>query len=89
MLLIDDILLAPFRSLVWLFREIHNAAQQEMADEAENLTAQLSELYLLLESGKISDEEFDQKEAQILDRLEEINQREDYGVDEEATLGEE
>ena len=76
MLLIDDILLAPFRSLLWVFREIHNAAEQEMANEAEALTAQLSELYLLLESGNISEEEFDQKEAEILDRLEEINQRE-------------
>lgn len=87
MLLIDDILLAPFRGLLWLFREIHNAAEQEMANEAENLTAQLSELYLLLESGQISDEEFDQKEAQILDRLEEISQRGDDEGDEGTTVG--
>ncbi|RJX35692.1 MAG: gas vesicle protein GvpG [Desulfarculus sp.] len=85
MLLIDDLLMAPFRGLLWIFREIHNAAEQEMASEAENLTAQLSELYLLLESGNISDEEFDQKEAEILDRLEEINQREGNSGDEESS----
>ncbi len=86
MLLIDDILLAPFRGLLWLFREIHSAAEQEMANEAEDLTAQLGDLYLLLESGAISDEEFDRKEAEILDRLEEINQREDQGGDEQTLL---
>lgn len=78
MLLIDDILLAPFRGILWTFREIHKAAVQEMANEAETLTGQLSELYLLLESGNISEEEFDKKEAEILDRLEEINQREGF-----------
>jgi len=87
MLLIDDILLAPFRSLLWVFREIHNAAEHEMANEAEALTAQLSELYLLLESGNISEEEFDQKEAEILDRLEEINQREGPIDDEDPPRG--
>lgn len=85
MLLIDDILMAPFRSLLWIFREIHNAAEQEMANEAENLTAQLSELYLLLESGSISEEEFDQKETEILDRLEEIDQREGRTAEDESS----
>jgi len=85
MLLIDDILMAPFRSLMWIFREIHNAAEQEMANEAKNLTARLSELYMLLESGNISEEEFDQKEAEILDRLEEISQREDSDPDDEPS----
>jgi len=85
MLLIDDILLAPFRSLMWIFREIHNAAEQEMANEAKNLTARLSELYMLLESGNISEEEFDQKEAEILDRLEEISQREGGDPDDEPS----
>jgi len=85
MLLIDDILMAPFRSLLWIFREIHNAAEQEMANEAENLTAQLSELYLLLESGSISEEECDQKETEILDRLEEIDQREGHTAEDESS----
>ncbi|MEW5914224.1 MAG: gas vesicle protein GvpG [Thermodesulfobacteriota bacterium] len=83
MLLIDDLLTAPFHGLLWIFREIHKAAEQEMANQAERLTAQLSELYMLLESGSISDEEFDQKEAEILNRLEEINQRQGNGGDEE------
>ena len=87
MLLIDDILMAPFRSLLWVFREIHNAAEQEMANEAANLTAQLRELYMLLESGNLSDAEFDQKEAEILNRLEEINQREGDNADEEPSEG--
>ncbi len=72
MLLVDDILLFPAKSLIWLFREIHNAALQEAAQESENITSQLSELYMMLETGKITEEEFDSRERIFLDRLDEI-----------------
>jgi hypothetical protein len=71
-LLVDDILLFPAKSLIWLFREIHNAALQEAAQESENITSQLSELYMMLETGKITEEEFDSRERILLDRLDEI-----------------
>jgi len=45
MLIIDDILLFPIKSILWMFREIHNAAQQELATEAETITTELSALY--------------------------------------------
>ena len=75
MLIIDDILLFPFRSIFWIFREIHNAAQQELATEAEAITAELSELYMMLETGKISEEEFNAREKELLDRLDELEER--------------
>ena len=91
MLLVDDLLLSPFTSLLWLFREIHNRAQQERAGEAETVTRSLSELYMKLDTGAITEEEFAAEEKQLLDRLDEIERRNgggdaefDDGTDEEA-----
>jgi len=75
MLIIDDILLFPIKSILWMFREIHNAAQQELATEAETITAELSELYMMLETGRITEAEFDAREKELLDRLDEIQER--------------
>jgi hypothetical protein len=75
MLIIDDILLFPVRSILWIFREIHNAAQQELATEAEAITAELSELYMMLETGRITEDEFDTREKELLDRLDAIQER--------------
>ena len=76
MLVIDDILLFPVRSIFWIFREIHNAAQHEFSTEAETITAELRELYMMLETGRITEAEFDAREKKLLDRLDEIEGRE-------------
>ena len=75
MLIIDDILLFPIKSILWMFREIHNAAQQELATEAETITVELGELYMMLETGRITEAEFDVQEKELLDRLDEIQER--------------
>jgi hypothetical protein len=76
MLIIDDILLSPVRSILWIFREMYNAAQEELVNEADSITAELSELYMMLETGKITESEFDNREKELLDRLDEIQDRE-------------
>jgi hypothetical protein len=75
MLIVDDILLFPMRSILWIFRELHNAARQEMENEAESITAELSDLYMMLETERITEDEFDAREKQLLDRLEMIQER--------------
>jgi hypothetical protein len=75
MFLIDDILLAPARGLFWIFEEIHNAAEQDEANEAESFTEQLRNLYLQLETHNITEEEFDTNEKILLDRLDAIEAR--------------
>lgn len=75
MLIIDDLLLFPFRRLLWIFREIHAAGQQGLADEAEAITVDLSELYMMLETGRISESEFDAREKELLDRLDSLRER--------------
>ena len=72
MLIVDDILTFPYKGLFWIFREIYNATQQEMTNEEDSITSQLSELYMMLETGKITETEFDEKEKVLLDRLDEI-----------------
>lgn len=72
MLIVDDLLLFPMRSLLGVFREIYNAAQQESVNEAEAIRAALSELYMRLETGGISEAEFDAREGELLDRLDEL-----------------
>lgn len=74
-LLIDDILLFPLTSIFWVFRELHNAARQAEVAEADNITAQLSELYMQLETGKITTDDFDLREKELLDRLDAIQGR--------------
>lgn len=71
--------MAPYKGMLWIFKEIHNAAQQELENEAETITFKLKELYMMLEIGEITDKEFDEKEKALLDRLDEIEGREDEG----------
>jgi len=72
MLLVDDVLLFPVRSILWIFREIHHAAQEEIACEADGITARLSEMYMMLETGQMSEADFDAEEKKLLDRLDVI-----------------
>jgi hypothetical protein len=81
MFLIDDIILAPVRGLFWVFKEIRDAAEEEQANEAEDITAKLSELYMMLETGQMTEAEFDAEEKALLDRLDAIKEREDREED--------
>jgi type VI protein secretion system component VasK len=74
MLIVGDILAFPIRGLLWVFEEIYNATEQELRGEADGITAELQELYVMLESGQITEAEFDLLEAQLLDRLDEIHE---------------
>ena len=77
MFLVDDILLSPVKGVLWVFREIHDAAQQELAGESEAITAALSELYMRLETEQITEAEFDVQEKVLLDRLDRLQAEEE------------
>lgn len=93
MLLVDDLLLAPITGLLWVFRKIHDAAQEEMLGEADAITQELRDLYMMLETGRVTEAEFDARERALLDRLEVIQARgsgpgaEDTDEDAEADEG--
>ncbi len=76
MLIVDDLLAAPFRGLLWVMREIVEAAEQELEAEADEIRDRLRELYMLLETGRITEAEFDAEEGPLLDRLDELENEE-------------
>lgn len=64
--------LAFFLGLMWIFRAVHRAARDELSNERRNIRARLSELYQQLERGEITEEQFDDQEKPLLDRLDEL-----------------
>ncbi|MCX4028913.1 gas vesicle protein GvpG [Endozoicomonas sp. SM1973] len=89
MFLIDDLLLAPYKGVKWIFKEIYRLTQEELESESEQITQALTELYRKLESGEIAEEQFDEEEQVLLDRLDEIeallhpDEEEDSELDDE------
>jgi hypothetical protein len=75
MLLVDDILFFPVHSILWIFREISKVAHEELAGEAQAITEQLRILYMQLETGRISEQQFEAEEKLLLDRLDAIDSR--------------
>ena len=75
MLLVDDILCFPVTGILWIFREIDKIAREEMDGEAQSITEQLRLLYMQLETGRITEQEFDAEEKLLLDRLDAIDSR--------------
>jgi hypothetical protein len=82
MLVIDDILLSPFHGLGFIVRQIQHAAEQERVGESDNLRAELSELYMMLETRQITEDEFTAREAVLLDRLTRLEE-EDANADDD------
>jgi Gas vesicle protein G len=74
MLFIDTILLSPVYGAIWAARQVHNAIVQEEADEPARITAELSELYMMLETRSITEAEFDAREKALLDRLDQLQE---------------
>ena len=85
MLLVDDILMYPVTGFLSLVRKIQTAAEQESANEADAIRTQLSDLYMMLETGRITTEEFTSKESELLDRLDAIMSRKTATSNEEET----
>lgn len=75
MFLIDDLLFSPVTGIMAVFREIYNAAQQDTTNQAQTIRNELSELYMLLETGQISEADFDRHEKKLLDQLDDIEKR--------------
>ncbi|AOP48396.1 gas vesicle protein GvpG [Streptomyces lydicus] len=70
--LITDLLtfpLAPVRGTVWVLDQVLLTAEREYYDP-EPVRAELAQLERDLVAGRITDEEFDRREDELLDRLE-------------------
>ncbi len=75
MFLIDDLVVGPAKFVLWIVRQVHEAAREELGGERQRLTAELSQLHAMLETGRLSEDEFDARERIVLDRLDAIEEQ--------------
>jgi hypothetical protein len=68
MFIIDDLLLAPFRFVLFIAEEIKNHVEAELTDETV-IRQKLLELQIRLEEEEIDPEEYAEKEAALIERL--------------------
>ena len=78
MFLIDDLLLAPIKGVVWLGRKINDVVEKELYDE-ERIKEKLMELQLRFEMEEISGEEYNKQEKELLSRLDAIRKAKEEG----------
>jgi hypothetical protein len=71
MLIIDNILFAPLRDILFLGNKINEIIEQELSDEGA-IKEQLMELQLKFELDEIDEKEYDMQEEELLNRLEQI-----------------
>ncbi|MEI5010976.1 gas vesicle protein GvpG [Streptomyces sp. NPDC087659] len=60
---------APVRGTFWVLRQVADEAERRYYDPS-TIRRELAELERRLEGGEISEEEFDRREDELLDRLE-------------------
>ena len=71
MFLIDDILLAPLKGVIWIGEKINAVSEKEFSDEGR-IKEKLMELQLRFEIDEISEEEYKKHEEELLARLDAI-----------------
>ncbi len=65
---------APFRGLLWVFEEIADRAEKELYDE-DAVKTELMEIYRKLEAGSLTEDDFNRREAELVERLQRIDER--------------
>lgn len=80
-LVVDDILLAPFKLVHWIGKELYEHAESQVTDESA-VRRQLLELQMRLELDDISEDEYQRQEAILMHRLDAIREyKESRGLD--------
>ena len=73
MFLIDDILLAPLKGVIFIGKKINEMIEKEMSDEGA-IKERLMALQLKFEMDEIDEEEYDKREDELLKLLENIRE---------------
>jgi hypothetical protein len=79
MFLIDSILLAPLKGVIWMGQKLGDMAQKELSDKGR-IKEELMRLQLQFELDEIDRQEYDQKEKELLDRLDTITNAEEKEI---------
>lgn len=85
MLFIDDLLLAPISGFQFIMRTLARIAEEQYTDDAP-VKEKLLELQVLLDNGDINEDQYVEREAEILRELRAIEnrKREMAGLEPEA-----
>ncbi len=78
MFLLDTILLSPLKGVVWLGRKLNEVADQELNDVGR-IKEDLIALQTRLELDEIAEQEYTEKERDLLDRLDRLSERQEEG----------
>ncbi len=73
MFLIDDILLAPLKGVIFIGKKINEVIENEISDEG-SIKERLMALQLKFEMDEITEEEYDKREDELLKLLENIRE---------------
>ena len=71
MFLLDDIVLAPFKGIIFVAEKIDELIQKEISDEGR-IKERLMALQLKFEMDEITVEEYDRQEEELLEMIERI-----------------
>lgn len=63
----------PLRGLLRVFEEVAERAEDELYNE-DAVMAELTELYKKLEAGALNEDEFNERESELVERLEAIEE---------------
>jgi hypothetical protein len=69
--LLDDILLAPLKGVIWLGKKINEVGENRFYDEG-SIKEELMAMQLRFELDEINEQEYDEKEKELLDRLDTV-----------------
>jgi uncharacterized protein YqgQ len=75
MFLLDDLLLAPVKGIMWLAEQVQKETNSQLFDAAA-IKARLAEIQELYDSGMISETEFMKAEETLMARLNAAQERE-------------
>lgn len=70
--------LIPVKGMVWIGSKLKRTAEEEITDEGR-IQEQLLNLQMKFEMDEISEEEYDKKEAQLMEKLEAIRKYKEEG----------
>ncbi len=73
MFLIDDLLMAPLKGVIFIAEKINEVIVKETSDEGA-IKERLMSLQLKFEMDEISEEEYDRREDELLGMLEKIRE---------------
>lgn len=71
MFILDDILLAPLKGVLWIGKKLNEVVQKETTDEGK-IKEELMKLQLQFELDEIDEEKYMEQEKELLARLEAI-----------------